>query len=125
MDLRGGDRLSLGTAMPPDASVVVQWFVLIECDNEWWAPPRFWYLAYKSEINSHIEADFWQAGVSETTFEIDGIAYRIDFSAMTQHNLQTYTRRPVCRCLKMIPNSRTPTMDHPRGWTVIHQEVSG
>ena len=87
--------------------MVVQWFVLIESDNEWWAGPRFWYLAYKSDINSQIEADFW-AGVEEINFEVDGTAYRIDFSAMTQHNRQTYTRRPVCRCLKMIPKSCTP-----------------
>ena len=102
----------------------MQWFVLIECDNEWWAPPRFWYLAYNSAINAEIEADFW-TGCKAKTYEIDGMAYRIDFSEMTQYNLQTYIKRPVRRCLKMIPKSHTLPTVEPGGWTVFHRELSG
>ena len=109
-------RLFLRTAVPPDASLAVQWFVLIEDGEEWW------HLPYKPDITSHIEADYWM-GATTTLFTIHGQGYSIDFSSMTQKNLSTNTERPVGRCLKMIPNSKPPTMDRKLGWTVIHSDA--
>ena len=117
MDLRGGDRLFLHTAVPPGASLVVQWFVLIEDDGEWW------HLSYKPDVNSHIEADYW-TGAATTTFTIDGQVYRVDFNSHVQKNMTTETERPVVRCLKMIPNSKPPTMDRKLGLTVIHSDAT-
>ena len=115
LDLRGGDRLFLHTAVPPDASLVVQWFVRIEKEDEWLHIP------YKPDVNSHIEADYW-TGALTTSFTVGRSSYSIDFSSMTQKNLSTNTDRPVSRCLKMIPNSTPPTMDRKLGWTVIHSD---
>ena len=117
MDLRGGDRLTILTAKPPEASWVVQWFVLLMDDDT----QKYYYLPYAPAENSCIEAEYW-AGAPSCEFEQGArtSTYSINFEDMMQKNLSTGTQRPVVRCLQMIPDARPPSMDRKLGWTVVH-----
>ena len=115
LDLRGGDRLTPRSAIPVDSSLHVQWFVLIGDEGE------YWYIPYVQNLNSHLEAEYW-AGVVETTFTFQDKPYSVNFNRMVQKNSDTGKERPVCRTLKMIPNTASPSLIRKLGWTVIHTE---